>query len=50
MLKTYKISKKYSNINFIAAEPYLNSCYKLCKVLTKYKIKNVKIWADDIRK
>ncbi len=43
------ISKKYSNISFIAADPYLNSCFKLCKVLTKHKLKNVKIWADDIR-
>ncbi len=43
-------SKKYKNINFIGADPYLNSCLKLYKVLTKLKLKNVKIWSDDIRK
>ena len=45
-----KMSARYSNINFIGAEPYLNSCLKLSKVIAKNNIKNIKIWSDDIRK
>ena len=41
---------KNPRFSFIGADPFINGTAKCLKKLLKYKIKNVTIWSDDVRK
>ena len=43
------LAKKFPKINFIAADPYVNSYIKVLEKILKYNLNNIKIWPNDIR-
>ncbi len=43
-------AKKNSEYFYIGADPFLNTTAKCLNKITKYNLKNVMIWPDDIRK
>ena len=45
-----KSAKVNSNFFYIGADPFLNTTAKCLSKILKYKLKNVVIWPDDVRK
>ena len=45
-----KAAKINSNFFYIGADPFLNTTAKCLGKILKYKLKNIFIWPDDIRK